>query len=78
MKTNFDTSWKNWISTNINAGRDKDGIFKILLDEGYQYSSIVEEMKYTPDVDLNLIVNPLKNKNKSINEHANIHCKKLK
>jgi len=78
MKTNFDTSWKNWISTNINAGRDKDGIFKILLDEGYQYSSIVEEMKYTPDVDLNLIVNPLKNKNKSINEHANIHCKKIK
>jgi prolyl 4-hydroxylase len=34
MKTHVDQSWKNWIQTNLDAGQNKDGIFKILFDEG--------------------------------------------
>lgn len=48
MKTHFTPEWKNWIVTNVNAGRDLDGIFKILLDEGYAYAAIVKEMNYQP------------------------------
>ena len=48
MKTHFTPEWKEWIVTNVNAGRDLDGIFKILLDEGYAYAAIVKEMNYQP------------------------------
>lgn len=49
MKTEFTPDWKNWIKTNVNAGQDRNGIFKILLDEGYTFTAIVEEMNYRPD-----------------------------
>lgn len=58
MKTVFDESWRNWIKTNIGNGQDKDGIFKILLDEGYEYRAICEEMNYRPSVALDELVNP--------------------
>jgi len=48
MKTTFTPDWKDWIKTNMDAGQDPDGIFKILLDEGYAFTAIVEEMNYRP------------------------------
>ena len=60
MKTHFDQNWKNWIQTNLEAGQDKDGIFKILLDEGYDYGAIKNAMAYEPSVAAVLLVNPLK------------------
>lgn len=59
MKTYFSSDWKNWITANVNAGRDLDGIFKILLDEGYDYDSIVEEMNYQPSKSIDELINPL-------------------
>lgn len=58
MKTYFSSDWKNWIVVNVNAGRDLDGIFKILLDEGYDYKAIVEEMNYQPSKAVNELINP--------------------
>lgn len=58
MKTHFTAEWKNWIRTNVDAGQDLDGIFKILLDEGYAYSSIVKEMNYQPSTSSSTLVNP--------------------
>lgn len=60
MKTHFTSEWKNWITTNVNAGQDLNGIFKILLDEGYDYSSIVKEMNYQPSQPASKLVNPFK------------------
>jgi len=60
MKTVFTQDWKDWIHTNVNAGRDRDGIFKILLDEGYDFTSIVEQMGYRPSRPPWELVNPLK------------------
>ena len=60
MKTTFDPSWKDWIKTNIAAGKDKNGIFKVLLDEGYAFEAIAREMKYVPNVPLSALKNPLK------------------
>ena len=62
MKTHFDQNWKNWIRTNLEAGQDKNGIFKILLDEGYDYAAIKNEMAYEPNIPAVLIKNPLKAK----------------
>ena len=65
MKTHFDDSWKHWIWTNVAAGNDKNGIFKILLDEGYDYQAIKAEMNYEPDIPVFMIPNPLKKQSAS-------------
>ena len=60
MKTEFTADWKQWIKTNVDAGQDKDGIFKILSDDGYDFEAIVEEMGYRPSRPIEEIVNPHK------------------
>ena len=58
-ETQFDDSWKIWIWTNVSRGCDKDGIFKILHDAGFDYDAIRAELNYEPSVDLDEINNPL-------------------
>ena len=58
MKTEFNTDWQNWIKTNVDSGQDKNGIFKILLDEGYSYQAIVREMQFEPTVPVDQLINP--------------------
>lgn len=65
MKTIFDESWKGWIKTNVNDGQDKNGIFKILLDEGYEYQAICREMNYQPSISPDQLVNPFGDKKKT-------------
>lgn len=59
LKT-FDDRWKIWIWTNISRGCDKDGIFKILSENGFDYDAIKQELNYEPAVALDEIKNPLK------------------
>jgi prolyl 4-hydroxylase len=56
----FNPQWQNWIQSNLDAGCDKDGIFKILLDEGFDYQAIKHHMAYEPSVAAVLLQNPLK------------------
>jgi prolyl 4-hydroxylase len=58
MKTEFNDDWKNWLTTNLANGQDKNGLFKILLDEGYSYTAIKFEMQFEPTVPLDQLVNP--------------------
>ncbi|GAB3032001.1 2OG-Fe(II) oxygenase [Bowmanella dokdonensis] len=58
-KTHFNPSWKNWLRTNLAAGHNKDGLFKILIDEGFDYQAVKGEMGYEPSIPLVLIANPL-------------------
>ncbi|GLS26030.1 hypothetical protein [Marinibactrum halimedae] len=58
MKESFSVDWKNWIKTNVEAGQDRNGIFKILLDEGYLYDAIVKEMQFEPTIPVGQLVNP--------------------
>ena len=58
MKTHFNQAWKDWLTTNINNGQNRDGLFKILLDEGFDFNAIVKEMNYLPSVPLAQLVNP--------------------
>ena len=60
MDKHITQDWKDWIELNINRGCDKDGIYKILLDEGFNPIDIEKEMGHIPDVDVGTIVNPLK------------------
>jgi len=52
--------WKDWIELNISRGCDKNGIYKILLDEGFSSINIEKEMGYVPNIDVTSIINPLK------------------
>ena len=58
MKTTFTQDWKDWITLNVNNGQNKDGLFKILLDEGYDFVAISKEMKYLPSVPVEQLINP--------------------
>lgn len=71
MKTLFDESWRNWIKTNVGNGQDKDGIFKILLDEGYEYRAICQEMNYQPSVALEELINPFEAQRNNELQQAN-------
>ena len=61
MNREFNKEWVDWISLNIDRGCDKDGIFKILIDEGFDPIQIEEHMGYKPNVTIDSIANPLKN-----------------
>ena len=56
----MNNEWIDWIHLNISRGCDKDGIYKILIDEGFSTSVIEKEMGYRPKVDINTLQNPLK------------------
>lgn len=60
MKTVFDEAWLDWIHTNVSNGQDKDGLFKILLDEGYAFDAIQQQLNHTPSLPIEQIVNPLR------------------
>ncbi len=59
MDKQITQDWKDWIELNISRGCDKDGIYKILLDEGFSPIDIEIEMGHVPTVDVASIVNPL-------------------
>jgi LPS sulfotransferase NodH len=59
MVRELDDGWADWIRLNVGRGCDKDGIFRVLLDEGFSHDQIVAEMNYEPAVDLALVTNPL-------------------
>ena len=61
MKTEFSADWKIWIKTNVDNGQDKNGLFKVLLDEGYNVDAISKQMDYYPDIPLDQLVNPFSN-----------------
>ena len=60
MDKQITQDWKDWIELNISRGCDKDGIYKILLDEGFSPNDIEKEMDHVPTVNVASIVNPLK------------------
>ena len=54
------SEWEEWIRLNVARGCDKDGIFRILLDEGFDYEQIAGHLGYRPSVDIATVTNPLK------------------
>ena len=67
MNKEFNKEWLDWIKLNIDRGCDKDGIFKILVDEGFDPIDIEKQMNYRPGVQVDRIQNPLIN-NESTND----------
>ena len=62
MYKQFNKEWRDWINLNIARGCDKNGIYKILIDEGFDPTEIEKQMKYSPDININAIVKPLKSR----------------
>lgn len=61
MSQQFNKEWIDWINLNIARGCDKNGIYKILIDEGFDPTEIEKNMSYSPDININTMVNPLAN-----------------
>ena len=61
-KHEFTDEWQSWIETNVTAGHDKNGLFKILLNHGFAYDAIKEALAFEPSVPLDELVDPLKTK----------------
>lgn len=59
VKRKLDKQWKEWLRTNMAAGCDKNGLFKILLDNGFDYKTIRKQMKFEPQVPVTMLRNPL-------------------
>ena len=59
MAREMDEGWQNWVKFNIARGCDKDGIFKILIDEGFEYQQVVNHMGHIPSRNVDSIANPL-------------------
>lgn len=60
LKTAFDDRWKAWIRHNVERGCSPDELFRILLDEGYEYGAIARALRHTPTRDLAQVRNPLR------------------
>ncbi len=60
MAKELTQEWLDWIQLNVERGCDRNGIFRILIDEGFDYQDIASHMNYQPTVDLVDITNPLK------------------
>jgi len=58
----FTEDWIDWINENVSVGCDKNGIFKILLDEGFTHQQIRKQMNFEPLENVASIVNPLRAK----------------
>ena len=62
LKHEFTEEWQNWIETNVTAGHDKNGLFKILLNHGFAFDAIREALAFEPAIPLDELVDPLKAK----------------
>ncbi len=60
LKKEFNDEWRDWIRVNLQAGCDKNGMFKILWDEGFRYGLIKDALEFEPILPLDQIINPLK------------------
>ncbi len=60
MSKEFDKSWDEWLELNLRRGCDKDEIFKILIDEGFDQAFVEKKMDYKPTIEIESIINPLK------------------
>ena len=58
--TQFTDEWQSWIETNVTAGHDKNGLFKILLNHGFAFDAIKEALAFEPSIPLDELVDPLK------------------
>lgn len=58
MGKHITPDWVDWIQLNIQRGCDKDGIFKILLEEGFSRDQIVAHMNSEPVLDPSGITRP--------------------
>jgi len=78
MGKDFTPEWVDWVELNIRRGCDRDGIFRILLDEGFGHEQIVAQMGYRPSVDTARIKNPLRELAESSDRAASGFARKVR
>ncbi len=76
-KRKLDAQWQNWLRTNLAAGCDKDGLFKILLDHGFDYQVVRKQMNYEPKLPIYMLRNPLKDPQRRAEAESRQKCETL-
>ncbi len=71
LKTNISEEWKSWIKLNLDLNVDKTYIFNVLLENDFSYQSVVEEMKFEPELKQTLTDDWKDWLNENISEHRN-------
>jgi len=69
-KKKLNDHWRNWVRTNVKAGCDKNGMFKIMFDEGFDYDLIKDALNFEPVIPVDQIINPLKRRKVEHNEKS--------
>ena len=47
-KTKFSEDWKSWIQVNLERGVEKTYVFNTLIENGFSYQAVAEEMDFEP------------------------------
>ena len=55
----LDDRWKTWIWQNVGRGCHKDHIFKVLIERGFAYETVSDELRHEPTVPLEAIEVPM-------------------
>ena len=55
MNKELNKEWVDWINLNISRGCEKEGIYEILIDEGFDVTDVERQMGYQPKVDIDNI-----------------------
>lgn len=76
-KRKFDEQWQTWLRTNLATGCDKDGLFKILLDNGFDYDVVRRQMNYEPELPIYMLRNPLKDPQRKAAAEPQQKCEPL-
>lgn len=70
MAQAFTAKWTEWIKTNAVAGVKKDVIFGILLEHGFTYAAIQQELEYTPTISVDALLHPHRAPHESLQNYT--------
>ena len=65
LNKKFSDDWKWWVWTYVKNNKNKENLFTILLNNGYEWEAIQKELDYTPVTKNNIL---RKERQKALNE----------
>ena len=74
LNKKFSDDWKWWIWTYVKNQGNKENLFTILLNNGYDWQTISDELSYTPIGKLNLL---RKERQNALNKDGDVYVRNL-
>ena len=74
LNKKFSDDWKWWVWTYVKNNKNKENLFTILLNNGYEWEAIQKELDYTPVTKNNILS---KERQKALNEDKDVFVRNL-